>query len=64
LTLFDHLLGRESDGIVTVAGGHVAGEAAFHVMEADHTYIMWRPAVLRLVVHFLKTGGMPIIPCG
>jgi pimeloyl-ACP methyl ester carboxylesterase len=64
LTLFDHLLGRESDGIVTVAGGHVAGEAAFHVMEADHTYIMWRPAVLRLVVHFLKTGSMPIIPCG
>lgn len=58
LPLFRHLLGRESDGIVTVAGGHVEGEAAFLVVEADHTFIMWRPSVLRLVARFLKTGAL------
>ncbi|MEQ1751123.1 MAG: alpha/beta hydrolase [Prosthecobacter sp.] len=58
ITLFHHLLGPESDGIVTVAGGHVAGEAAFHVAEVDHTLIMWRPAVLRLVTRFLKSGSI------
>jgi pimeloyl-ACP methyl ester carboxylesterase len=57
ITLFHHLLGPDSDGIVTVAGGHVAGESAFHVVEVDHALIMWRPAVLRLVTRFLSTGS-------
>jgi triacylglycerol lipase len=58
LTMFEHLLEPESDGIVSVSGGHVEGEAAFEVVPADHALIMWRPTVLRLVERYLKTGRL------
>ncbi|TDU81812.1 hypothetical protein EI77_01122 [Prosthecobacter fusiformis] len=57
IPFFRHLLGPESDGIVTVAGGWVEGQADFMVTPADHTFIMWRPVVLRAVEHFLKNGS-------
>ncbi len=54
--LFRHLLGPESDGIVTVSGGWVDGQADFMIAPADHTFIMWRPQVVRAVVRFLSEG--------
>lgn len=57
ISLFRDLLGPESDGIVTVAGGWVAGQADFMVTQADHTFMMWRPRVLRAVERFLKEGA-------
>lgn len=56
IPFFRDLLGPESDGIVTVAGGWVAGQADFMVTQADHTFMMWRPRVLRAVERFLKDG--------
>jgi len=58
ITLFLHLLDDVSDGIVSADRGHVEGEAAFHIVDSDHTLIMWRPAVLRLVVSFLQKGSL------
>lgn len=57
ITLFRDMLGPESDGIVSVAGGWVAGQADFMVAPADHTFIMWRPRILRAVERFLKEGA-------
>ena len=57
IPFFRELLGPESDGIVTVAGGWVEGQADFMVTPADHTFIMWRPVVLRAVERFLKEGS-------
>lgn len=54
--MFRQLLGPESDGIVTVAGGWVEGQADFMITPADHTFIMWRPQVLAAVSHFLENG--------
>ena len=53
MPLFKHLLGPESDGIVTVCGGHTEGEAGFSIVDSDHTLIMWRPSVLREVLSIL-----------
>ncbi|MDZ4287521.1 MAG: alpha/beta fold hydrolase [Prosthecobacter sp.] len=56
--LFHHLLGRESDGIVSVASGRVEGQEDFLVLPADHTFIMWFPLVLRAVKSFLLSGSL------
>ena len=57
IPFFRKLLGPESDGIVSVAGGWVDGQADFMVTPADHTFIMWRPVVLQAVERFLKEGS-------
>lgn len=57
IPFFRDLLGPESDGIVTVSGGWVAGQADFMVTPADHTFMMWRPTVLRAVERFLQAGS-------
>jgi predicted alpha/beta hydrolase family esterase len=57
ITLFKHLLGPESDGIVPVRAGWLPDLAGFLVVPADHTFIMWRPLVLRAVRHFLAHGS-------
>ncbi|MEN3943973.1 hypothetical protein WJU23_21905 [Prosthecobacter sp. SYSU 5D2] len=57
IPFFRKLLGPESDGIVSVAGGWVEGQADFMVTPADHTFIMWRPLVLQAVERFLKHGS-------
>ena len=57
IPFFRDLLGPESDGIVTVAGGWVSGQADFLVAAADHTFMMWRPAVLNALKRFLKKGS-------
>jgi len=62
IPLFRPWLGAESDGIVTVAGGRVEGLADFQVMRGDHTFLMWRPQVLRAVEHFLREGRFPDAP--
>jgi hypothetical protein len=56
IRLFLHLFSDASDGIVPVQGGEVAGLDGFLVVAADHTFIMWRPVVLRAVRHFLQHG--------
>ena len=60
IQLFAHLFGRERehDGVVSVERGHVEGEAGFHVMEADHTFIMWRKPVLDLVERHLRGDAL------
>lgn len=62
LTLFEHLIGLESDGVVPIKSGRVAGMAAFLVMPTDHTFIMWQPLVLRAVRHFLAHGTFASSP--
>lgn len=57
ITLFRDILGPESDGIVTVSGGWVEGQTDFLVTQADHTFMMWRPRVLRAMERFLKEGS-------
>lgn len=57
IPFFRRLLGPESDGVVSVAGGWVEGHADFLVTPADHTFIMWRPAILTAVERFLKSGS-------
>lgn len=57
IPFFRKLLGPESDGIVSVAGGWVDGQADFMVTPADHTFIMWRLVVLQAVERFLKEGS-------
>lgn len=56
ITLFRDILGPESDGIVTVSGGWVEGQADFLVTQVDHTFMMWRPRVLQAITHFLEQG--------
>ena len=55
-SIFREWLGPESDGIVTVAGGWVEGQSDFLVAPADHTFMMWRPVVLRAMERFLSEG--------
>jgi len=62
IRLFRHLLGPESDGIVSVRAGWLPGLAGFLVVPADHTFIMWRPLVLRAVGHFLAHGSFAESP--
>jgi len=57
LPLFKHLLGSESDGIVTICGGHAEGEAGFSIVDSDHTLIMWRPSVWRQLLETLRANS-------
>ena len=57
IQLFSHLFRSENDGVVSVERGHVEGEAAFHVVDADHTFIMWRRPVLELVERHLRRAA-------
>ncbi|OYW78025.1 MAG: hypothetical protein B7Z37_01420 [Verrucomicrobia bacterium 12-59-8] len=57
LPVFRHLLGPESDGIVTIASSHGEGEADFTLLPANHATIIFHPAVFRAVHRFLQTGS-------
>lgn len=57
LPIFRHLLGGESDGVVTIASSHGDGESDFILLPANHATIILHPAVLRAVSRFLRTGG-------
>lgn len=59
LPLFQHLLGPEADGMVTVRGGHVEGEAAFSVLPVNHFTVLFHPRVWRAAEHFLRQGDFP-----
>lgn len=57
LPFFRHLLGPESDGVVTRASSHGEGESDFLLLPANHATIILQPAVFRAVNRFLRTGG-------
>jgi triacylglycerol lipase len=57
LPVFRHLLGDESDGVVTISGAHGDGEADFVLLPANHATIILQPAVFRAVHRFLRTGS-------
>ncbi len=57
LPVFRHLLGGESDGVVTIASSHGEGEADFVLLPANHATIILQPAVFRAVHRFLQTGS-------
>lgn len=57
LPFFRHLLGPESDGVVTISSSHGEGESDFVLLPANHATIILRPAVFRAVNRFLKTGS-------
>jgi triacylglycerol lipase len=59
LPFFRQWLGQQSDGVVTVEGGRVQGLKDFCVMPAGHTWIMWRPWILKAAEHFLRHGYFP-----
>jgi pimeloyl-ACP methyl ester carboxylesterase len=50
------LLPGDDDGVVTVAGTHLPGEADHVVLRALHTTLPWRRETARHVQHFLDTG--------
>lgn len=58
LPLFRHLLDAENDGIVSVKSGHIDGASAFHVIEADHTFIATHPLAQSMTLQFLQKGTM------
>ncbi|WP_420403911.1 lipase family alpha/beta hydrolase [Nisaea sp.] len=51
------LFGGPHDGRVAVARTKLPGMRAHTTVPASHTFIPWRPAVLRLIASFLKTGS-------
>ena len=57
LPVFRHLLGDESDGVVTISGAHGEGEADFTLLPTNHATIILQPTVFRAVHRFLKTGS-------
>lgn len=57
LPFFRHLLGPESDGVVTLASSRADGETDFILLPANHATIILQPAVFRAVNRFLKTGS-------
>lgn len=57
LPFFRHLLGDESDGVVTIASSHAEGEADFTLLPTNHATIILQPAVFRAVQRFLHTGS-------
>ena len=59
LPFFRHWLGPQSDGVVTVEGGKIEGLKDFCVMPAGHTWIMWRPWILKATEHFIREGCFP-----
>ena len=57
LPIFRHLLGEDSDGVVTIASSHGEGEADHVLLPTNHATIILQPAVFRAVNRFLKTGS-------
>jgi triacylglycerol lipase len=57
LPVFRHLLGPDSDGVVTIASSHAEGEAGHTLLPANHATIILQPAVFRAVHRFLQTGS-------
>lgn len=57
LPFFRHLLGDESDGVVTISSSRGDGEADFALLPANHATIILQPAVFRAVHRFLRTGS-------
>jgi len=57
LPFFRHLLGPESDGVVTIASSHGEGESDFVLLPANHATIILQPAVFRAVHRFLRNGS-------
>ena len=57
LPVFRHLLGPESDGVVTIASSHAEGESDFVLLPTNHATIILQPAVFRAVHRFLRTGS-------
>lgn len=57
ISLFQHLVGRESDGIVTIDSARGEGAAGFTLLPTDHTFIVLQPVVLRAVHRFLRNGS-------
>ena len=50
------LLPGDDDGVVSVAGTHLSGEADHIVLRALHTTLPWRAETARQCAHFLATG--------
>jgi triacylglycerol lipase len=58
IPLFRAVLSPEAhDGIVAVPEGQVEGQAAFHVLSADHTFIMRRSAAMELADQFFRKSS-------
>lgn len=57
ISLFQHLIGTQSDGIVTIDSARGEGAAEFALLPTDHTLIVLQPVVLRAVHRFLRTGS-------
>ena len=57
LPIFRHILGDESDGVVTIASSRAEGETDFTLLPTNHATIILQPAVFRAVNRFLKTGS-------
>ena len=51
-----YILSGDHDGMVPVERTKMRGMKAHLVMEATHTYMITKPAVMRQVGHFLKDG--------
>ncbi|HEY1051791.1 MAG TPA: alpha/beta fold hydrolase [Prosthecobacter sp.] len=56
ISLFKHLIGNQTDGIVTIDSARGEGAAGFTLLPTDHTFIVLQPAVLRAVHRFLRNG--------
>lgn len=54
LSLFDSFFQGEHDGVVTVKGGQVCGQARLEVVDADHTFIMGEKKVVERVSKLLE----------
>ena len=57
LPIFRHILGDDSDGVVTIASSRAEGETDFTLLPTNHATIILQPAVFRAVNRFLKTGS-------
>lgn len=57
ISLFQHLIGTASDGVVTIDSARGEGAAGFTLLPTDHTFIVLQPVVLRAVHQFLRTGS-------
>lgn len=53
---YNPLLGADNDGKVRIDEAILAGQRAYRVVRAHHTFIMALPPVLDEVVHFMRHG--------
>jgi triacylglycerol lipase len=59
IPFFKKWLGSGSDGVVTIEGGRIPGLKDFAIMPSGHTWIMWRPWILKAAEHFIREGRFP-----